>query len=137
MTRNKKIFLITTIAIVGMCLVWFLNSGMNKISGDIFQAYADPDLYKNALALANNNSEVKAHLGTLQDLGKMAILEGETTYSNEHRHVRTSVTVQGEKGKARLDIEADNINDKWNYSVIRIRIKRPPENKRIIEILDK
>ena len=60
MTRNKKIFLITTIAIVGMCLVWFLNSGMNKISGDIFQAYADPDLYKNALAIANNNSEVKS-----------------------------------------------------------------------------
>jgi hypothetical protein len=42
--------------------------------------------------------------------------------------------IAGVKCKARMDISADRINNKWNYSKIKIRIKNPPEKKQTIEI---
>ncbi|MDC7995676.1 cytochrome c oxidase assembly factor Coa1 family protein [Altibacter sp. HG106] len=134
MNRNKKILLGSTVAALGVIIIWFLASDLNKVTGDLVQAYADPELYEQAIALANKNTEAQTYLGTLAPIGNMAILEGETRYSNEHQKVTTTVRVKGTKGNARLDIKAARVNDVWQYRLIRLRIKSPPEKKRTILI---
>jgi hypothetical protein len=49
--------------------------------------------------------------------------------------VNSTIRLKGTKGKAKLDISADRINNERNYTKINVRIKNPPENKQTIEIL--
>ena len=113
----------------------FLLSGMGGITTDFAQAYADTELYKNALEKVNTNQKVNELLGEIEPLGKMAILEGQTEYSNDNQTVNSTVRIIGTKGKARMDITAEKLNSEWNYSKINVRIKNPPEKKQTIEII--
>ena len=108
---------------------------MGGITTDFAQAYADTELYKNALEKVNTNQKVNELLGEIEPLGKMAILEGQTEYSNDNQTVNSTVRIIGTKGKARMDITAEKLNSEWNYSKINVRIKNPPEKKQTIEII--
>ncbi len=107
---------------------------MDVIGTDLAQAYADPELYSNALEKVKTDQRVKDLLGEIEPIDKMAILEGQVEYSNGDKTVFSSVRIVGTKGKANMDISADRINNTWQYTEINLRIKNPPENKQEIEI---
>lgn len=113
----------------------FFSSGMDKISADLVQAYADTELYENALNKARSNQKVTNLLGDIESIDNLAILEGEVRYTNDNQTVHSTIRIMGKKAKARMDIIADRINNEWMYKKIDIRIKNPPEQKQTIEII--
>ncbi len=131
--RNWK-WLIPVIGILLITITVFFSSGMNGIATDLVQAYADTELYENALNKAKSDKRVTELLGEIEPIDKLAIAEGEVQYTNENKTVNSTIRIVGNKGKARMDISADRINDEWNYTKINIRIKNPPEKKQTIEI---
>lgn len=113
----------------------FISSRMGGIGADLAQAYSDTELYENALEKAKSEQKVIELLGEIEPIDKLAILEGEVHFTNNNQTVNSSIRLKGTKGKARMDITADKINNEWNYIVINIRIKNPPEKKQMIEII--
>ena len=118
-----------------MALFVLINS-KNKDITDILNAYADTNLYNNALEIAKKNSKVIAILGELKPIEKSAILEGMVYYSKRLDTVNSSVRIIGTKARGRLDIFAIKINNEWKYYTLKIRIKKPLDKKQVIEILN-
>jgi hypothetical protein len=131
--RNWK-WLVPVCGIILIGTIIFFSSGMDGIATDLAQAYSDNKLYENALEKAKSDERVTKLLGEIEEIGKMAIFEGQVEYSNNNKTVNTTIRIVGTKGKARMDISADRIHHKWNYSKINVRIKNPPEKKQTIEI---
>jgi ABC-type branched-subunit amino acid transport system substrate-binding protein len=109
---------------------------MGGIGADLAKAYADTELYDNALEKVKSDKRITELLGEIEPIDKMAILEGQVKYSNENKTVNSTIRILGDKGKARMDISADRIKNEWNYTKINVRIKNPPELKQTIEILE-
>jgi len=132
--RNWKWFapLIGTVLI---SITIFFSSGMSGITTDLVQAYADSELYENALKKVKADKRVTDLLGEIEPIDKMAILEGEVQFSDNNKKVKSTIRVKGTKGKARMDIVANRIDNEWIYEKLNIRIKNPPEKKQTIEII--
>ena len=133
----KRILLIFTGLIAILALVALFSSGLPKAIPNIAKGYANTQLYNDAISLANQDSLVNIRFGDLEHLEMLAILEGETQFSNDNTQIKSSVKLSGDKRKGRLDIEAVFENGKWNYTYIAARIKIPEEEKEIIVILSK
>lgn len=132
--RNWKWF-VTICGIVVITISIFFSSGMGGITNDLFQAYADTELYDNALKKVKSDHRVTELLGEIKPIDKLAILEGQVAYTNDNKKVSSSIRVVGAKGRANMDISADLVNNEWVYKKINIRIKNPPEKKQTIEII--
>jgi hypothetical protein len=118
-----------------LILVFFVTStGLGGVANDFAQAYSETELYENAIKKVNSEPIANELLGDIESLGKLAILEGETQYSNDNQTVNSTVRIIGIKEKARMDITAERVNGVWNYSKINVRIKNPPNKKQMIEI---
>ena len=131
--RNWK-WLVSVSGIILISSTIFFSSGLNGIASDLVQAYADTELYNNALKKAKSNERVTYLLGKIEPIDKLAIMEGQVEYTNDNKTVNSSIRIIGTEGKARLDISANRINNTWNYTKISIRIKNPSEKKQTIEI---
>ena len=131
--RNWK-WLVPLSGIILISLGIFFSSGMDGIATDLVQAYADTELYDNALEKAKSDERVTELLGEIKPIDQLAILEGHVEYSNDNKTVNSSIRIIGNKGKGSLDISADRMNNEWNYTKINVRINNPPENKQTIEI---
>ena len=68
----------------------------------------------------------------MEQVDKMAKLEGSVKYSNNDRSVDISIRVRGSKGKGRMRIIAERNGETWEYKKIVIGIKKL---KRTIEII--
>lgn len=132
--RHRKKLLVTFL-FLGMLLTIFFTSGFGGVVGDFTKAYGETALFANAIEQVNENALVQETLGTVGPLDKMAILEGQTTFSDDNEFVEATVLITGTKGKAVMDINANLVDDVWQYSLIRVRIKNPPEKKQIIPII--
>jgi len=128
-------WLVPVSGVMVIVMVLFFSSGMDEMTKDVAQAYADTALYKDALDKAKADERVIAVLGDIAPIDKLAILEGQVEYTNDDKTVTTSVRIVGTKGKAKLDIAAHRVNEHWKYTKINIRIKSPPEKKLTIEIV--
>lgn len=111
-----------------LIILTIIISSINDLS-DFAQTYTDPSIYQNAIKEANKNEKVIQSLGKLQPIDNLAILEGNSVYSNDNKTASISVRVNGTNGKAKMDIVANKIENKWEYQKIRIRIKK--SNKEI------
>ena len=100
------------------------TTGIGENTFDVIKAYADPDLVETALNKAQENEEVKELLGTLEQVDKMAKLEGSVKYSNNDTSVDISVRVKGSKGNGRMRILAERSGGTWEYKKIVIGIKK-------------
>ncbi len=87
--------------------------------------YIQPTLIDNALEKAKENEQVIKKLGELSPHTFFRLLEGEVEYANNNKTVAITVGVIGSKGRAKLDILADQKGDNWEYQKITIRIKKP------------
>ena len=104
------------------------------VGADITKAYLETSLYTDALQKAQANNRVSAILGTLQPIDKLAILEGAVTYTDSNQRVSSTIRVKGTKGKAKMDIKAQRVQNIWKYNQINIRIKNPSQQIQTIEI---
>ncbi len=126
----KWIIPVFGIFLISIFAISTTDIGKNTI--DIVKAYADPDLVETALNKARENEEVKNLLGTLDEIDKMAKLEGSVKYSNNDTSVDISVRVKGSKGNGRMRIIAERNGETWEYKKIAIGIKKL---KKTIEII--
>ena len=129
--RNWKLFLPITIILFLVSMVMIFSLEGNPT--DILQAYNEDVLYKNAIDKANSNERVKEVIGKIDDLDKLAILEGSSKYSNNNNSIEITFRVTGDKGKGKMDISADKNGTDWEYKKINIRIKNPKEEIKILE----
>ncbi|MEZ0006709.1 putative negative regulator of RcsB-dependent stress response [Flavobacterium sp. 28YEA47A] len=117
---NYRWFLsLSAFIIACLILAYAISQGSFK---DMAQAYADPVLFQKAITEANKNDEVIQILGTLEPLDNMAILEGNTRYSNDNKAIEATVRVTGKKAKGKMDISAQKIGSEWKYEGIKIRV---------------
>ncbi|HHC79666.1 MAG TPA: hypothetical protein ENK46_07280 [Flavobacteriia bacterium] len=128
--RNWK--WLTPVLILFSGLAVIISLAGNEISG-VVSVFSDSEIYENALKIAKGNEEVQQTLGDLQPIDLMAIVEGTIKYSNNNNTVDISVRVKGLKGKGKLDISANKVQNEWVYSRIKIRIKRPKQTIKILE----
>ena len=133
--RNWKWFLPISGLIVIFIAIFF-SSGMSGAVTNLAQAYADTELYENALEKVKTDQRATELLGEIEPIDKLAILEGSVGYSDDNKTVNSSIRLTGKKLVARMDITATRINNKWNYKKINIRIKNPPEKRQTIEIVN-
>ena len=133
--RKHLKWIIPVIVVLAIVMYLFSASGMGKVATDITQAYADEDLYKNAIEKANYDQEVISTIGKIKPIDKMAIFNGEVVYSDNNQIVNSTIKISGEKGKAKLDITAKREQEAWEYEKINLRIQDPENNKKTIEII--
>jgi hypothetical protein len=120
--RKNLTWLAPLSAIILIALIG-LSTIDNNVT-DMAEAYTDPSLCRNAIEKANLHPEVRASLGELEQVDKLAILEGTVVYSNEGNTVEATVRVKGSKGSAKMDLTAEKDHNEWKYQMIRIRDKR-------------
>lgn len=119
---TKRWFWSTVIIAIGFMLIIISNFTDDAVN--LGQAYADPLLYQNAIDKANKNEQVIQNFGKLDSIDKLAILEGNTVYSNDNKSISITVRVSGEKEKGKMDILADRNGKSWRYKSIKIRNKK-------------
>lgn len=132
--RNWK-WLVWLCGILLITIALFFTSNMDTIVTHLAQAYANTELYENALEKAKANNSVTNLLGDIQPIDKLAILEGQVEYSNDNKTINSSIRIVGTKGKGNLDVSAKQIDSLWKYTKINVRIKNPPEKKQTIKIV--
>ena len=128
--RNWKWFITSVIVLSTLAII--LSLFANPIS-DIAKAYADNSIHENALVKARQNQQVTETLGVLEPIDKMAIFEGFVLYSNNNSTVYLTIRIKGTKGKGKMDITANKVNENWSYQKIAIRIREPKKTISIIQ----
>jgi len=128
--RNWKWFIpsVTVLSTLAIILSLFASP-----IPDIAKAYADNSIHENALLKARKNQQIIETLGVLEPIDKMAIFEGFVLYSNNNNTVNLTIRVKGTKGKGKMDITANKVNENWSYQKIAIRIKEPKKTISIIQ----
>lgn len=117
--RNWKWLVPITALLIFIIALLSLTSGLTSF----MQAYAEPELYDNALAEAQKNKQVKEVLGTLEPIDKLSILEGNAVYNADNTAVDLTFRITGSKGKGKMDIYAIKNEGDWEYQFIKIRTK--------------
>ena len=130
--RNWKWFLPCILIVILLCTVVITSTSKNDLA-NISQAYAEDALFENAIEKANKNKRVLETIGTIQPIDKLAILEGNTIYTNDNNNVELSVRIKGAGGNGKLDISARKKGTEWDYTKISIRIKNPKEEIAVLK----
>lgn len=128
-------WLVSVFVLLFLCSVLFFTSGMGSVTTDLAQAYAQPQLYENALEKVRSNEKVKKLLGEIEPIDQLAILEGAVHFSDNNKTVNSSIRVIGSKGKAIMDLVAAKPDTTWIYKELSIRIKKPASKKQKISII--
>ena len=124
--RNWKWSFPATILFI-FTLGLFLISNSSEDISDIVRTYNDNLLYEKAIERTNSDKRIVQSIGIIQPIDKLAILEGNTVYSNNNNSVSLSVRIKGTKGNGKLDITADKIGTVWKYKKIIVRNKNTKE----------
>lgn len=134
--RKSLKWLIPIMVVIAIVIYLLSSSGMGKVATNLTQAFANQDLYKNAIEEANSNIQVVENIGEIQPIDKMAILNGEVNFTDNNQTVNSTIKVIGQKGNAKMDITAKRENEIWRYEKINIRIKDSENKKKTIEIIE-
>ena len=130
--RNWKWLIPATVVFISIIGIIYSSNSPEALT-DIVQAYNDESLYEKAIEKANSDKRILQSFGTLQPIDKLAILEGNTVYSNNNNLAELSVRIKGEKGNGKLDIIAEKLGTEWKYKKIIVRNKKTKEE---IVVLD-
>ena len=131
--RNWNWVVVCLVLLIVASTILF-NTKIIGVGADITKAYLETSLYTDALQKAQADNRVTEILGTLQPIDKLAILEGAVTYTDSNQRVSSTIRVKGTKGKAKMDIKAQRVQNIWKYNQINIRIKNPSQQIQTIEI---
>lgn len=131
----QKNWIKITISCFLAILIFIILLSSNSKNGltDTINAFKENSLYEKALDHANSNSAVLETIGKINSIDKLAILEGNTSYTNNGNEVIVSVRIKGSKKQGKLEFQATKNGSEWNYKKISIRVKSTNEE---ITILD-
>lgn len=129
--RNWKWILPSILITILLLTVAITTTSKNDLT-NITQAYAENSLFEKAIEKANSNKKVLERIGKIKTIDKLAILEGNTLYTDNNNSVELSVRVQGTKGNGKLDISAYKNGKEWKYKTISLRTKNPKEKIKIL-----
>ncbi|KAF2335639.1 cytochrome c oxidase assembly factor Coa1 family protein [Flavobacterium daemonense] len=125
------------IAIIGFLAIFisivFISSNSKNGLSDTVTALNENSLYENAIKIANSNSEVLKTMGKIEAVDKLAILEGNTSYTDNKNAISLSVRINGSKKRGKLEIHAIKKGTAWDYQKIFIRTKNPKEEIIVLE----
>lgn len=131
--RNWKWFLASLLIMSLLLFGLLLNSSVDENITDIAKAYSDNSLYEKAIEKTKTNKRVLEVIGKIEPIDKLAILEGNTKYSNDNNFIETTIRIKGNKATGKMDITALKIRNEWEFSKICIRIKNSNEEIVIIK----
>lgn len=126
--KNWKWFLLIGVGFIFLLSVTVLKARVP----DMVSAYTDESLYSEAISLANENQEVLSETGRISPLEDLAILEGESEYSNGGNLVKTTVRFTSEKCQGRMDIAAHKEGTHWVYDQIDLRTTDPARKIEVV-----
>lgn len=132
--QKNRIKLIISCFIATLIFSLLLNSNSKNGITDSITALKENSLYEKAIDLANSNSAVLETIGKIDSIDKLAILEGNTSYTNNNNAVVISARINGIKKQGKIEIHATKNGSEWIYKKIAIRTKNL--NNEII-VLDK
>ncbi|MEP2058382.1 MAG: hypothetical protein ABJJ05_11285 [Maribacter litoralis] len=139
--KLKRIWILLFFLVFVGLLVSTLPPELSRNISYLTKAYSEPEICEDALEIAKKDSTVLKLLGNLEPLGTLDLLNGSVGYSQSGDSVGITIDVRGDKPikniRSKMDVLAENINDKWEYISINIRIKKPEELKQTIAILKK
>lgn len=118
-----RISLIVFLAI--FLFIILLNANSKNGLADTVSALKEDILYEKAIQIANKDATVLKTIGKIGSIDKLAILEGNTSYTNNNNSVNLSIRINGDKKQAKLDIHATRKGSQWDYQKIVIRTKNP------------
>ncbi|OJX48888.1 MAG: hypothetical protein BGO88_00355 [Flavobacterium sp. 38-13] len=119
-------------AFIIACLILAYNISRGSFK-DMAQAYADPTLFQNAITKANENTKVIQVFGTLEPIDNLAILEGNTKYTNDNKAIEATVRVIGKKAQGKMDISAQKNGSEWTYGLIKLRVAKTGQEITVIK----
>lgn len=119
-------------AFIIACLILAYNISQGSFK-DMAQAYADPTLFQNAITKANENTKVIQVFGTLEPIDNLAILEGNTKYTNDNKAIEATVRVIGKKAQGKMDISAQKTGSEWTYELIKLRVTKTGQEITVIK----
>jgi hypothetical protein len=130
-SKNWKWFLPLALISILIFTVVITSTSKNDLT-NIAQAYTETALFEKAIEKANKNKRVLQTLGVIQPIDKMAILEGNTIYTNNNKTVVLSVRIKGTRANGKIDISAYKKEREWNYTKISVRVKKTKEEIKIL-----
>lgn len=122
--KNWKWFLAVSLLVL---VIFSFSGNSGKGISDMAQAYTEKSLYEKAIHQANLNARIHEVIGAIKPVDKLAIIEGNASYSNNNNSVDLSVRIEGSKGKGKLNISAIKKGTEWEYKKISVRIKNSKE----------
>lgn len=138
--RKRTWFLLVMLLGLGM----FISSLPAELPTNIVylvKGYSEPEICEGALEITKKNPQILEIIGELEPLGNLDMLNGSVFYSKGGDSVAITINVRGDienkNIRSKMDVVAFKIDGKWEYDEIRVRIKRPPELKQAIPILEK
>lgn len=129
--RHWKWVLPMTILLILFFILLIPSTSKSDLT-NIVQAYNETSLFDDAITIANKNKRVLETVGKIEQIDKLAILEGSAVYTNNNKSVEASVRIRGAKGNGKLDISAYK-KEGWNYQKIIVRLKNPKEEIKIVD----
>lgn len=133
--KKQLKWVIPVILFAGIGLYLFTSSGMGKVASNLAQAYADENLYSDAIEKANSDPEVIRTLGEIQAIDRMTILNGEVMFSEDNQSVNSTIKLKGSNMTGKMDIVANRQGEAWHYESIRIRYQDTDKNKQSIQVV--
>jgi len=116
-SRNWKWFV--PVGCVGIILLGLL--GIAGIAAIIFGAMKQSDVYREALARAQDHPQVQATLGTPIEAGWW--MAGQINIQNDTGSANITIPISGPKGKGTIHAVATKEGGRWAYSRLDVQVK--------------
>lgn len=130
--RWKQKLLLFFLVIVPLSFILFQLFTIREPIMDFSKAVLDPDIYNNALVIAEKDPRVRALLGNIDPIDIFMVLEGDFRYTDNNTAIKMTVGLKGSKNKGKLDVKATKKSNNWEYQFIRVRIKKPQKKEVIV-----
>jgi len=96
-----------------------------------FRGFKSSQVYKEAVAKARSNSEVRRELGEPVRPGWW--VNGSLRVSGPSGIARFSTPLQGPTGRAMLHVQAQKISNRWRFEVLEVVVEGRSERIRLLE----
>lgn len=108
-------------------LFFLFNANSKNGLADTVSAFSENALFEKAIEHANNDDKIITTIGKIDPVEQIAILEGNTTFSNNENTVSLSVRINGVKRNGKLQVIANRKGKDWDYQKISVLTKNPKE----------
>lgn len=100
--------------------------------GGITSIFKDSAPYQEAIRLAEENPEVQEAIGT--PIESDGMISGNIVRSNGENSAQMSVPVKGPQGEAKIDFDAVEVNDQWQFNELFVVLKASQDTVWLVRV---